>query len=94
MSSSTTTANTTTELGPSLPLEMLRSVGFFRQMGEIEDGDFGGNKVANYVTALEEEKRKIEPFKRELSLCLQLVTDRKPYIYIYTQIYIIRLYIS
>ncbi|KMZ56010.1 hypothetical protein ZOSMA_9G01150 [Zostera marina] len=44
--------------------------------GEIEDGrDFSGHTVANYVMALEEEKRKIEPFKRELSLCLQLVTD-------------------
>ncbi|KAF8010220.1 hypothetical protein BT93_J0991 [Corymbia citriodora subsp. variegata] len=48
---------------------------FFREVSAIPDRDEKLSKLDDYVERLEEEMRKIDPFKRELPLCMLLLND-------------------
>ncbi|XP_039139428.1 transcription factor NIGTH1-like [Dioscorea cayenensis subsp. rotundata] len=69
-------ASISPEMGLDLKLSATRSVsGFIREASAIEDGDARLAKVEEYLRILEEEKRKIEAFRRELPLSMILVSD-------------------
>ncbi|KAM6564407.1 hypothetical protein CsatB_024405 [Cannabis sativa] len=48
---------------------------FLEHVSKIRDGSEKLSKLDDYVKRFEEEKRKIDAFKRELPLCMSLVTD-------------------
>lgn len=48
---------------------------FFREVSGIPDRDERLSKLDDYVARLEEEMGKIDPFKRELPLCMLLLND-------------------
>ena len=54
-----------------------RSSNFTYDQHNIDDDDQGKqiHRIEEYLNALEEERRKIEVFKRELPLCMQLLQD-------------------
>ncbi|XP_074570061.1 transcription factor NIGTH1-like [Curcuma longa] len=63
-----------TEIGFDLNLFAARTVGgFFKEASATADG--GVAKLEESVRSLEEERKKIEAFKRELPLCMLLLTD-------------------
>lgn len=63
-----------TEIGFDLNLFAARTVGgFFKEVAATADG--GVAKLEESVRSLEEERKKIEAFKRELPLCMLLLTD-------------------
>lgn len=49
--------------------------GFLKAASETEGGDSRVARLEESVRSLEEERRKIEVFKRELPLCMHLLTD-------------------
>ncbi|XP_062102111.1 transcription factor HHO5 [Humulus lupulus] len=48
---------------------------FLQQVSTIRDGSEKLSKLDDYVKRFEEERRKIDAFKRELPLCMSLVND-------------------
>ncbi|KAJ0980301.1 hypothetical protein J5N97_008556 [Dioscorea zingiberensis] len=69
-------ASISPEMGLDLKLSATRTVdGFIREASAIEDGEARVAKVEEYLRILEEEKRKIEAFRRELPLSMVLVSD-------------------
>lgn len=59
-----------------LNLCAVRAVGgSLKEAAALESGDSRVAKLEEYVRSLEEERRKIEAFKRELPLCMILLTD-------------------
>jgi hypothetical protein len=66
-------------MGPSLDLSLVfvpKTISDF--LGEISTTTNGSEKLSkldDYVRRLEDERRKIEAFKRELPLCMLLLTD-------------------
>lgn len=48
---------------------------FLREVSAIPDRHQKMSKLDDYVERLEEEMRKIDPFKRELPLCMLLLND-------------------
>ncbi|CAL9090202.1 transcription factor HHO2-like [Musa acuminata AAA Group] len=59
-----------------LNLCAVRAVGgSLKEAAALESGDGRVAKLEEYVRSLEEERRKIEAFKRELPLCMILLTD-------------------
>ncbi|KAM0937415.1 putative transcription factor MYB-HB-like family [Dioscorea sansibarensis] len=64
------------EMSLDLKLSAARTVGgFLREASAMGDGEARVAKLEEFVRVLEEEKRKIEAFKRELPLCMVLVSD-------------------
>lgn len=62
------------DIGPELKFCAMRTVGgFLKQAAAAVDG--GVAKLEESVKSLEEERTKIEAFKRELPLCMLLLTD-------------------
>ncbi|KAG9440726.1 hypothetical protein H6P81_020891 [Aristolochia fimbriata] len=49
--------------------------GLLREVSGIGDGCERSSKLEDYVKCLEEERRKIDAFKRELPLCMLLLSD-------------------
>lgn len=45
-------------------------------------------RCQDYIQALEDERRKIQVFQRELPLCLELVTQGMPYMFTCMYIYV------
>lgn len=65
------------DLGLDLKLSTARIItNFSKEASSIEDDGKRIAKLEEYVTRLEEERRKIEVFKRELPLCMFLLNDR------------------
>ncbi|KAG1368575.1 myb family transcription factor EFM [Cocos nucifera] len=54
---------------------MKSASGFLKEAWAIEKGEGRTEKVEECVKSLEEERRKIEAFKRELPLCMHLIGD-------------------
>nr|XP_010905632.2 transcription factor NIGTH1 [Elaeis guineensis] len=66
----------TPELGLDLKLYAMKSVSsFLKEASAIQNGDGRMVKLEECVKSLEEERRKIEAFKRELPLAMHLVCD-------------------
>ncbi|CAL9123758.1 unnamed protein product [Musa textilis] len=65
------------EFGLDFKLCAMRTVGGFLKEAAVvvQSSDGGVAKLENSVRSLEEERRKIEAFKRELPLCMLLLTD-------------------
>ncbi|XP_072958443.1 myb family transcription factor EFM-like [Typha angustifolia] len=64
------------EIGLDLKLCAMKTVGgFLKEAFAIDDGDGKVAKLEEYVRNLEMERGKIEVFKRELPLCMQLLVD-------------------
>lgn len=65
------------EFGLDFKLCAMRTVGGFLKeaAAAVQSSDGGVAKLENSVRSLEEERRKIEAFKRELPLCMLLLTD-------------------
>ncbi|WOL07813.1 hypothetical protein Cni_G16562 [Canna indica] len=65
------------EMGLELKLCAMRTVGgFLKEASATESGDSGrAARLEESIRSLEEEKRKIEAFKRELPLCMHLLCD-------------------
>ncbi|KAJ8484845.1 hypothetical protein OPV22_017330 [Ensete ventricosum] len=65
------------EIGLDFKLCATRTVGDFLKeaAAAVRSSDGGVAKLENSVRSLEEERRKIEAFKRELPLCMLLLTD-------------------
>ncbi|RWW21578.1 hypothetical protein GW17_00014261 [Ensete ventricosum] len=65
------------EMGLELTLCAMRTVGgFLKEASAIESGDGGrAARLEESIRSLEEEKRKIEAFKRELPLCMHLLGE-------------------
>ncbi|THU74160.1 hypothetical protein C4D60_Mb04t30410 [Musa balbisiana] len=65
------------EMGLELKLCAMRTVGgFLKEASAIECGDGGrAARLEESIRSLEEEKRKIEAFKRELPLCMHLLGE-------------------
>ncbi|URD98908.1 MYB family transcription factor [Musa troglodytarum] len=65
------------EMGLELKLCTMRTVGgFLKEASAIESGDGGrAARLEESIRSLEEEKRKIEAFKRELPLCMHLLGE-------------------
>ena len=49
--------------------------GFIAEVSAIGDCSLRLSKLGDFVAKLEEEKRKIDAFKRELPLCMLLLND-------------------
>ncbi|XP_065005544.1 transcription factor HHO5-like isoform X1 [Musa acuminata AAA Group] len=65
------------EMGLEMKLCAMRTVGgFLKEASAIECGDGGrAARLEESIRSLEEEKRKIEAFKRELPLCMHLLGE-------------------
>lgn len=62
-------------MGLDLKLCTLKSVNGFLKEAAVEGGEGKATKMEEFVKLLEEEKAKIEVFKRELPLCMHLIGD-------------------
>lgn len=62
-------------MGLDLKLCTMKSVNGFLKEAAVEGGDGKATKMEEFVKVLEEEKAKIEVFKRELPLCMHLIGD-------------------
>lgn len=66
------------DLGLDLKLSTPKIISHFsKEASSIQDDGKRIVKLEEYVTRLEEERRKIEVFKRELPLCMFLLNDGK-----------------
>ncbi|RZS05788.1 hypothetical protein BHM03_00036342 [Ensete ventricosum] len=65
------------EMGLELELCAMRTVGsFVKEASAIESGDGGrATRLEASIKSLEEEKRKIDAFRRELPLCMRLLSE-------------------
>lgn len=65
------------EMGLELELCAMRTVGsFVKEASAIESGGGGrATRLEASIKSLEEEKRKIEAFRRELPLCMRLLSE-------------------
>lgn len=61
------------ELNPGHELKSVSS--FLREVSTMRDGSEKLSKLDDFVKGLEDERRKIDGFKRELPLCMLLLND-------------------
>ena len=61
------------DLNPGYEIKTVSS--FLREVSMMRDSSEKLSKIGDYVKGLEDEKRKIDGFKRELPLCMLLLND-------------------